>query len=51
MILSLPIEGLEKDEDCPKWRLVLGHRKLELCPIVSQVLRKDSHAIVQMSIP
>ena len=39
---GLPIEGLEKEEDCPKWRLVLGDRILELCPIVIQTLLKGA---------
>ena len=31
-------QSLEKDEECPKERLVLGDRKLALWPIVSQAL-------------
>ena len=39
---GLPIEGLEKEEDCPKWRLVWGDRILELCPTVIQILLKGA---------
>ena len=39
---GLPIEGLEKEEDCPNWRLVLGDRILELCPAVIQTLLKGA---------
>ena len=39
---GLPIEGLEEEEDCPKWRLVLGDRILELCRIVIQTLLKGA---------
>ena len=39
---GLPLEGLEKEEDCPKWRLVLGDRILELCRIVIQTLLKGA---------
>ena len=36
------MEGLEKEEDCPKWRLLLGDRILELGPIVIQTLLKGA---------
>ena len=36
------MEGLEKEEDAPNWRLVLGDRILELCPIVIQTLLKGA---------
>ena len=39
---GLPIESLEKEEDCPKWRLVLGDRILALCPIVNPTLLKGA---------
>ena len=39
---GLPIEGLEKEEDGPKWRLVLGDRIVELCPIFIQTLLKGA---------
>ena len=39
---GLPIEDLEKEEDCPKWRLVLGDQILELCPAVIQTLLKGA---------
>ena len=39
---GLPLEGLEKEEDCPKWRLLLGDRILEFCPIVIQTLLKGA---------
>ena len=39
---GLPMEGLEKEEDCPKWRLVLGDRILELSPIAIQTLLKGA---------
>lgn len=38
MVTLLPIECLEKDEECPKKRLILGDRRLALWPIVSQIL-------------
>ena len=40
--LALPIEGLVKEEMCPKERLVLGDRTLSPGPIVSQSLIKRS---------
>ena len=39
---GLPIEGLEKEEDGPKWRLVFGDQILELCAIVIQTLLKGA---------
>jgi len=42
MVSVLPFEGVEKEEDCPKWRLVLGDRILELCPLVIQTLLKGA---------
>ena len=36
------MEGLEKEEDCPKWRLVVGDRILDLCRIVTQTLLKGA---------
>ena len=45
MSLSLQIEGIEKDEMCPKYRLGLGDRRLALWPIVSQALVKGAQAI------
>ena len=39
---GLPVDGLEKEEVCPKWRLVLGDRILELFPIVIQTLLKGA---------
>ena len=35
-----PIEGLEKDEECPEYRVGLGDRRLALWPIVSQTFVK-----------
>jgi len=34
----MPIEGLDKNEESPKWRLVLGERKHVILPIVSQAM-------------
>ena len=48
---GLPMEGLEKEEDCPKWRLVLGDRILELCRIVIQTLLKGAQTPSYMPIP
>ena len=39
---GLPLEGLEKEEDGPKWRLVLGDRIFKICPIVIQTLLKGA---------
>lgn len=38
--LSLPLSGLEKDEECPEYRVGLGDRRLALWPIVSQTFVK-----------
>jgi len=41
-ILALPIKDLEKDEECPKERLVWGDRILVLWLIISQALLKGA---------
>ena len=49
-ILALPIDDLGKDEEFPKWRLVLSNRTLVLWPIVSQSLLKDAQILYQIPI-
>jgi len=49
-ILALPIKGLEKDEEFPKWRLVLEDRKFSIWSIVIQALLRAVHTGVQMPI-
>ena len=39
---GLAIEGLEKEEDGPKWRLVCGNRIFIISPIVIQTLLKGA---------
>ena len=47
---GLAIEGLEKEEDCPKWRLIIGDRILELYPIAIQTLLKGAQTTTSMPI-
>ena len=46
----MQILGVEKNEEFPKYRLVLGDRKLALWCIVSQELLKGSSTGVKTSI-
>ena len=48
--LTLQIEVLEKDEECPKERLVLSERTLVLWPIVNQALLKGAETSVWIPI-
>ena len=48
--MFLQIEGLEKDEESPKYRLALGERRLAFQPIVSQALIKVDETSVLMQI-
>ena len=48
--LSLKIKDLEKDEECPKYRLVLANRKIEVWPIVSQALLDCAQTVVWLPI-